>query len=120
MFERKKSRPQKRIDCLIGAGTTVRGDVTFTGGVRIDGEVYGTVATVDNQPGTLVISEKARIDGEVRVSHVVINGAVNGPVTANDYLELQARRPGQRGCGVPDAGNARRRDRPGQAGARRA
>lgn len=90
MFERKKSRPQKRIDCLIGAGTTVRGDVSFTGGVRIDGEVYGSVATVENQPGTLVISEKARIEGEVRVSHVVINGAVNGPVTANDYLELQA------------------------------
>lgn len=90
MFERKKSRPQKRIDCLIGAGTTVRGDVSFTGGVRIDGEVYGTVATAESQPGTLVISEKARVEGEVRVSHVVINGVVNGPVTANDYLELQA------------------------------
>jgi hypothetical protein len=33
MFERKKhAPPQKRIDCLIGAGTVVRGDVTFTGG----------------------------------------------------------------------------------------
>ena len=39
MFKRKKhSPPQKRIDCLIGAGTTVRGDVKFTGGLRIDGD----------------------------------------------------------------------------------
>jgi cytoskeletal protein CcmA (bactofilin family) len=92
MFERKKSRPpQKRIDCLIGAGTQVHGDVTFIGGLRIDGEVYGKIVTVDNQPGTLVISEHARVEGEIRISHVVINGLVNGPVTVNDYLELQAK-----------------------------
>jgi len=90
MFERKKPQP-KRIDSLIGAGTVVDGDVTFTGGLRIDGAVHGKVATVDSQPATLVLSEQARIEGEVRVSHVVINGIVNGPVTANDYLELQAK-----------------------------
>jgi cytoskeletal protein CcmA (bactofilin family) len=92
MFERKKSPPpQKRIDSLIGAGTTLRGDIVFTGGLRIDGTVEGKVTTVDNKPGTLVISEKARVEGEVRVSHVVVNGLVSGPLTANDYLELQAK-----------------------------
>jgi cytoskeletal protein CcmA (bactofilin family) len=90
MFDRRKA-PQKRIDSLIGAGTTVEGDVAFTGGLRIDGTIRGRVATVDSQAATLVVSEQARIDGEVRVSHVVINGAVNGPVIANDYLELQAK-----------------------------
>jgi cytoskeletal protein CcmA (bactofilin family) len=83
--------PQKRIDSLIGAGTTVAGDVTFAGGLRVDGTVRGQVAAVDGEAATLVLSEQARIDGEVRVSHVVINGTVNGPVTANDYLELQAK-----------------------------
>lgn len=90
MFQKKKhAPPQKRIDCLIGAGTTVAGDVTFTGGLRIDGTVRGNLSTVNGEAGTLVISESARIDGEINVSHVVINGAVNGPVSANDYLELQ-------------------------------
>ena len=43
MFERKKhAPPQKRIDCLIGAGTTVHGDVIFTGGLRIDGRCRAT------------------------------------------------------------------------------
>ena len=91
MFEKRKSPPQKRINSLIGAGTTVHGDVTFSGGLRIDGAIHGKVETVDNQPAMLVVSEKARVDGEVRVSHVVINGVVCGPVTANDYLELQAK-----------------------------
>lgn len=91
MFERKRSPQPKRIDSLIGAGTVVDGDVTFSGGLRVDGAVHGKVTTVDSEPATLVLSEQAKIEGEVRVSHVVINGAVNGPVTANDHLELQAK-----------------------------
>jgi cytoskeletal protein CcmA (bactofilin family) len=92
MFERKKhAPPQKRIDCLIGAGTTVQGDVTFTGGLRIDGIVRGNVTTANGETGTLVVSEQARVDGEIKVSHVVVNGMVNGPIFANDFLELQAK-----------------------------
>ena len=90
MWERKKhSTPQKRIDSLIGAGTVVNGNVTFTGGLRIDGQVYGNVVAANGEPSTLVISEQARVNGEIQVSHMVINGTVNGPVVANDYLELQ-------------------------------
>ena len=89
MFGDKKHAPQKRIDSLIGAGTVLRGDLVFTGGVRIDGQVQGNVSCADGQAGTLVVSEHARVDGEVRVSHVVVNGTVNGPIKAHDYLELQ-------------------------------
>ncbi len=92
MWERKKhTPPQKRIDSLIGEGTVVHGDINFTGGLRIDGEVRGNVLSASSEPSTLVISEQARVDGEIRVSHVVVNGTVNGPVEANDYLELQAK-----------------------------
>jgi cytoskeletal protein CcmA (bactofilin family) len=91
MWERKKRTPQKRIDSLIGAGTVVYGNVAFTGGLRIDGRVQGNVVATDGEPATLVISEQAQIDGEVRVSHVVVNGAVNGAVTVDDHIELQAK-----------------------------
>lgn len=89
MFGTKANKPQSRIDCLIGAGTTVDGNITFSGGLRVDGRVRGNVVAVDGETATLVVSEEARIEGEIRVSHVVINGAVVGPVHAFEYVELQ-------------------------------
>jgi cytoskeletal protein CcmA (bactofilin family) len=89
MWERKKRTP--RIDSLIGAGTVVYGNVTFTGGLRIDGNIQGNVVATDGEPATLVVSEQAKIDGEIRVSHVVVNGTVTGQVSADDHLELQAK-----------------------------
>jgi cytoskeletal protein CcmA (bactofilin family) len=86
---RRKNAAQKRIDSLIGAGTLIEGDVTFTGGLRIDGRVKGDVVAANGDPSTVVVSEQAQVDGEIRVSHVVVNGQVNGPITAADYLELQ-------------------------------
>jgi cytoskeletal protein CcmA (bactofilin family) len=91
MFGNKNSKPQNRIDCLIGAGTTIEGSITFTGGLRIDGKVRGNLIAAADKPGTLVISEQAHIDGEIHVSHAVINGTVTGPIHATEYVELQAK-----------------------------
>lgn len=91
MFSKKASKPQNRIDSLIGAGTTIEGDVTFTGGLRIDGQIKGNVHAVGDESSTLVVSEHARIEGEVSVTHVVINGTVIGPVRSGEFLELQPR-----------------------------
>ncbi len=91
MFGRKASKPQNRIDSLIGAGTRIEGNVTFVGGLRLDGEIKGNVLASGDQPSTLVLSEQARIDGEIHVSHLVVNGVINGPVHAAEFLELQAR-----------------------------
>ena len=89
MFSRKTPKPQNRIDSLIGAGTSIEGDISFSGGLRIDGEVKGNVRAAGDQPSTLVVSEHARIEGEVSVSHVVVNGTVIGPVRSGEFLELQ-------------------------------
>ena len=93
MFLRKdkSSKPQSRIDSLIGAGTKIEGDVTFAGGLRVDGEVKGNVCSTGEGGGTLVVSEHARIEGEIHVSHLVINGTITGPVYSSEFLELQPR-----------------------------
>jgi cytoskeletal protein CcmA (bactofilin family) len=89
MFGAKKtSAPQSRIDSLIGAGTRIEGNVVFSGGLRVDGEVRGNISTDNGQGGTLVISEKASVEGQISVGHVVINGTVIGPVFAGESLEL--------------------------------
>jgi len=83
------SKPHNNIERLIGAGATVEGNIVFAGGLRVDGRVRGDVVAAEGKPGTLVLSERAQIEGEIRVSHVVINGTVIGPVYATEYVELQ-------------------------------
>lgn len=93
MFFKSKgsSKPQNRIDSLIGSETRVDGNLTFTGGLRVDGQVSGNVSEVEGQPSTLVLSEQGRINGVIKVSHVVVNGTVVGPVHAVEYVELQGK-----------------------------
>lgn len=93
MFGKKsENKPQGRIDSLIGAGTRVEGSLYFTGGLRIDGEVKGSVQSAEGaSSSTLVLSEHARIEGTVAVAHLVTNGTVVGPVSISDTLEMQSK-----------------------------
>lgn len=91
MFGGKPSKPQNRIDSLIGEGTVVEGNIVFNGGLRVDGRIRGNVQGADGQASTVMLSEKARVDGEIHVSHAVINGTIVGPVHAGEYVELQAK-----------------------------
>ena len=47
---RRESKPQNRIDSLIGATTRIEGNVFFSGGLRVDGAVRGNVAALPDQP----------------------------------------------------------------------
>lgn len=90
MFAKKNnSSAVNQIDSLIGKGTRIEGNVHFSGGLRVDGEIVGRVMAEPGLPSTLVLSEHARIDGEVSVAHLVVNGAINGPVFASEFLEMQ-------------------------------
>lgn len=93
MFGRKKeiSKLQNHISSLIDADTQINGDLNFQGGLRIDGRVTGNVTQLGDKPSTLVLSEDAFVQGEIHVSHAVINGTVIGPIHSSEYLELQAR-----------------------------
>lgn len=86
------NKPQSRIDSLIGVGTIVEGNIRFSGGLRVDGEVKGSVLAAEGaSSSTLVISEQARVEGAVNVAHAVVNGTVVGPVRAGESLEMQPR-----------------------------
>jgi len=87
MFGLGKKKPPP-IRSLIGEGVMVKGDIRFEEGLRIDGEVHGDVEAADGR-SILVVSEKARVHGKVRASHMIINGEVCGPVHSDELLELQ-------------------------------
>ena len=82
-------KTKSTIDSLIGVATRVDGDVHFKGGLRIDGHVRGNVVAEAGSGSMLVISENARVEGEVRGAHLVVNGEIVGAVYSTELLELQ-------------------------------
>jgi len=85
----KKSVSQHEIASLVGATTTITGNLEFSGGLRIDGMVRGAVRCVDGEKGgLLVVSESGRVEGEVCAGHLVVAGRIDGPVCAANLIEL--------------------------------
>lgn len=89
---RDERKPHAKIDTLIGVGAVIEGNVRFSGGLRIDGEVRGNVEAADGaSASTLILSEQARIEGTVAVAYLVTNGTVIGQVRVAECLEMQPR-----------------------------
>jgi cytoskeletal protein CcmA (bactofilin family) len=86
----KSSIEVTRLSSLIASGVEVVGDIIVTDGVRVDGQVAGNVVSKPEARGLLVLSERGRIEGGVRVHDAVINGTILGDVEVDHFLELQA------------------------------
>jgi cytoskeletal protein CcmA (bactofilin family) len=76
-----------KIDTLLGRGTTIDGDIRFSGGLHIEGMIKGNL-TADDKDAMLVLSEHGHIQGEVNVPNIVVNGTIDGDVYANGKVEL--------------------------------
>mgnify|MGYP000943463371 CR=1 FL=1 len=74
------------INTFIGYGSAISGDLHGNGFVRIDGDVDGNFET----SGSVIIGEKARIQGNVIAKVAIIGGIVLGDVTACDGVQLLA------------------------------
>jgi len=74
---------------LIALGTHIRGDVTFSGRLHVDGTVEGSLHG-EGDKSMLTLSNNAKVAGEIHAPHVVINGIVTGDVSASSRLELAA------------------------------
>ncbi len=90
MFSGKSQRPAVRIDTLVGRNTEISGDVSFSGGLHVDGTIRGNVSAGNDAESMLSLSQHGIIKGEIRVPHVTINGTVEGDVYAEQRLELGA------------------------------
>lgn len=83
-------KPCGTIDTLIGAVVELKGDIVFSGGLRIDGRVQGNI-TAKNAPGSLLIlGEYAEVHGNINVPYMIINGKIRGNVQCEARIELQA------------------------------
>ncbi|MFN5704324.1 MAG: polymer-forming cytoskeletal protein [bacterium] len=70
---------------LIGQGTTITGDLTCKGDIRIDGEIIGNVISL----AKVVIGATGSVKGDVIGSNADISGVLTGDLTVNDTLFLK-------------------------------
>jgi cytoskeletal protein CcmA (bactofilin family) len=80
-----------RVDTIIGQQTQISGDLHFSGGLHIDGHVKGNVIANEDAASVLTVSEHGRIEGDVRVPNVFLNGSVTGDVHCEERIELAAK-----------------------------
>lgn len=82
--------PQK-IDTLIGVHSKFKGELNFEGAVRIDGQFEGNITS--EQGGLLIISNDAKVIGDVKVPNMILHGTIQGNVHASNSLKI-----GDEGC----------------------
>ncbi len=82
MFRRKDETPAEgadRVDSVIGAGLALKGTLTGTGGIRIEGAFEGDVELL----GLVVVGEQGRVTcRHLKAGTVVVAGSVRGDITA--------------------------------------
>ena len=76
----------ERITSVLGAGIIWQGDITGSGGVRVEGTFEGQIAL----KGLLVVGETGKVTCEnVRAANVIVAGAIKGNITAQK-VEIRA------------------------------
>ena len=88
MWNKSKQGQRHSYDTLISSQTEIRGDLHFSGGLHIDGKVFGSVVAEPDSKAVVRVSDHGLVEGEVRAPHVIINGKVDGDVFSSDHVEL--------------------------------
>jgi cytoskeletal protein CcmA (bactofilin family) len=70
---------------FVGNGTTLQGEASFKGMLRVDGHLSGRISSED---GTLIVSTNGQVDANVEVAVAQIFGTVNGDIIATKRIEM--------------------------------
>jgi len=80
-----KKEAAEEILSILGAGVELSGELKFTNGLRVDGIVRGKLVS----EGTLLIGPKGKVEAEVQVRRVSINGEFRGMIRASERVEIR-------------------------------
>jgi cytoskeletal protein CcmA (bactofilin family) len=70
---------------LIGAGTTLTGDIKSSGDLRVDGTVLGNIISA----AKIIIGTTGSVEGNIECQQADVTGKVSGNITAKDMLQLR-------------------------------
>ncbi|MBI2968718.1 MAG: polymer-forming cytoskeletal protein [Bacteroidetes bacterium] len=81
----KPNEPESNAVNLIGQGTTIQGDITSNGDVRIDGTLKGTLTS----KGKVVVGTTGVVEGQVNCQNADVSGSVQAKVMISELLTLK-------------------------------
>ena len=71
---------------VIGKDASFKGELSFTGGVRVDGRFEGSITT----EGQVMVSKDGQLKAEVKAGSVALEGQLEGNLTVKDRVEMRA------------------------------
>lgn len=72
------------IKTIIGGGSSIKGDLSVSGVMRVDGDVAGDISS----NSCVMIGENARICGNIVAVSVMSRGLIKGNILAEDEVKL--------------------------------
>ena len=91
MFNNSKSARSESGITLIATNCEFVGDVHFSDQLLVNGVVKGNIYAQPGSKALITVSEKGRVQGEIRVPNVIVNGKVSGDIQSDKHVELAAR-----------------------------
>ena len=86
MKDKRDETDSGKITGFFDKNTEMKGELKFSGSFQIDGRFSGTI----DSKSTLVIGENGKVDADVNIAVIVINGEIKGNVYASERVEINA------------------------------
>ena len=86
MDSKKKTLDSDKITGFFDKDTEIDGNLTFKGSFRIDGHFKGKI----DSESILIIGEKGKVEADVNIGYIIINGEIKGNIQAPEKVEINA------------------------------
>ena len=86
MEEKKREIEENKLTGFFDKDTEIKGDLSFKGSLRIDGHFKGTI----NSESVLIIGDKGKVEADIKIGNIIINGEITGNIQAREKVEINA------------------------------
>jgi cytoskeletal protein CcmA (bactofilin family) len=82
----EKTTDEYKLTGFFDKNTDIKGDLNFKGSFRIDGRFSGKI----NSDSVLIVGDNGKVEAEITIGNIIINGEVNGTIKAKEKVEINA------------------------------
>jgi len=82
----EKPIDENKLTGFFDKDTDIKGDLSFKGSFRIDGRFAGKI----NSDSVLIVGDNGKVEAEITIGNIIINGEVNGTIQAKEKVEINS------------------------------